>query len=422
MKYQEKEIKEGINLHLINTSKFKTNLIAVFLTTSLNKENVTKNALIPAILRRGTKNMPTQEEISKNLEDMYGASFNCGIDKKGDNQILKFYMESINDNFLPKENENMLKQTINKLFEIIFNPYLENGQFSKEYLNQEKNNLKQLIEGKIDNKAQYAMERCTEEMYKGKPYSLFKYGYTKDLEKITEKDLYTYYKALLQECKIDIFISGIIDEKIYETIENMEEIKKLEPRKTKIKDQNLETETQNKEKIVTESMDVAQGKLILGLNAPVKNEDMKYSVMIYNSILGGSANSKLFQNVREKASLAYAAGSKYLRTKNNIFISCGIEIKNYEKALKLIKEQIEEIKNGEFTKEDVEIAKKGIIDGIKTINDEQSSEIVYLFGQEFNTEKININEYIEKISEITKEDILKVAKNIEIDLIYFLKD
>ena len=114
MEYKVKEIKDGIKLHLINNDKFKTNLISVFLTTELNRENVTKNALIPAVLRRGSETMPTQEDISREMEEMYGASFNCGIDKRGDNQVLKFYMETVNDNFLPDNSENMLEKSINK--------------------------------------------------------------------------------------------------------------------------------------------------------------------------------------------------------------------------------------------------------------------------------------------------------------------
>lgn len=422
MEYEDKEIKEGIQLHLINTDKFKTNLISVFLTTKLNRENVTKNALIPAILRRGSKNMPSQEEISMNLEEMYGASFNAGIDKRGDNQILKFYFESINDNFLPSENENMLIKSISKIVEIVFNPYLEDGEFSKKYLEQEKNNLKQIIEAKIDNKAMYAMERCTEEMYKGEPYSLFKYGYIEDLEKINGKELYEYYKSLINECKIDIYVSGNLDEEMIDKISKMDEINNLDARKFEVSQEGLIPKTNNKGKIVKESMDVAQGKLILGLNVPLENENMKYAALIYNNILGGSANSKLFQNVREKASLAYAAGSKYLKIKNNIFISCGIEIKNYEKALKLVKEQIEDIKKGDFTDNDIITAQKGIIDGVKTIKDEQASEIVYQFAQELSNRKTSVKEYIEKVSNVKREDILKIANSVEIDLIYFLKD
>ena len=110
MKYKENELKQGIKIHTINTNKFKTNLLAVFLTTELNRKTVTKNALISMLLRRGSKNMSTQEEISKQMEEMYGASFDCGLDKTGDNQVLKFYIEVINDDFLPQNNDEMLKK------------------------------------------------------------------------------------------------------------------------------------------------------------------------------------------------------------------------------------------------------------------------------------------------------------------------
>ena len=164
MEYKQTEIKKGIKLHTIKTDKFKTNLIAIMLTTKLNRENVTKNALIPTVLKRGTKNLKTQEEINKKLEEMYGASLDCGLDKTGDNQVLKFYIETVNDEFLPQEAENMLKTSLEEIFEFVFNPYLENNCFKKEYVEQEKENLKQIIEGKIDNKARYALDRCIEEM------------------------------------------------------------------------------------------------------------------------------------------------------------------------------------------------------------------------------------------------------------------
>ena len=184
MKYNEKEIKEGIKIHLIKNDKFKTNLIAVFLTMPITRENVTKNALLSAVLRRGSKNMPTSTQISQELEEMYGASFDNGLDKTGDNHVLKFYLESINDKFLPQQGENMLKTSIEKLLEIVFNPLLENGKFKEEYVKQEKENIKRIIEGKPDNKARYAFDRCIGEMYKENPYGLYKYGYIEDLEKI----------------------------------------------------------------------------------------------------------------------------------------------------------------------------------------------------------------------------------------------
>ncbi len=423
MEYKEDELKEGIKLHVMDTDKFKTNLIAIFLTTKLDRNDVTKNALISAILRRGSKNMHSQEEISKELEEMYGASFDCGLDKTGDNQVLKFYIETINDNYLPKQGENILKKATEKLIEIVFNPYTENNGFKQEYVEQEKNNIKQRIEGKIDNKARYAIDRCIEEMYKDKPFGLYKFGYVEDLEKIDKNDLYNYYKELINSCKIDIFISGNSNEEVQNIIKENDNIQKLQPRKPKYQTpQNEEKELKEKENIITESMEVTQGKLILGLDVNINKEELKYNALIYNSILGGSANSKMFQNVREKAHLAYVASSSYLRHKNNIFINCGIEIANYEKALELIRKQLEDMKNGDFTNEDIENAKKGIIATIKTIDDEQDTQITYYFGQELTNTRVSVEEYIRKIQQVQKRDVIDIANKVSINTIYFLKD
>ena len=423
MEYKENEIKQGIKLHTINNNKFKTNLIAVFLTTDLNRENVTKNALISSVLRRGSKNMPSQEEISKQMESMYGADFDCGIDKTGDNQVLKFYIEVINDNFLPQKGEDMLKTAIQKLLEIVFNPYIEKDSFKQQYIEQEKNNIKQKIEGKIDNKAKYALDRCIEEMYPDSPFGLYKFGYIEDLEGVNGKDLYSYYKELINSCKIDIFVSGNIKEETGKIVEENENIQKLQGRNPKYKIPTIEKkENQKKENVVTESMEVTQGKLVLGLDVDMDEEERRYDTLIYNSILGGTANSKMFQNVREKAHLAYVASSSYLRYKNNIFINCGIEIANYEKALELIEEQIEDMKKGEFTQEDIENAKKGIIATIKTIDDEQDTEINYYFGQELTQSKVSLEEYKNKIDSVGKEDIIAIANKVRVNTVYFLKD
>ena len=423
MEYKENEIKQGIKLHTINNNKFKTNLIAVFLTTELNRENVTKNALISSVLRRGSKNMPSQEEISKQMESMYGADFDCGLDKTGDNQVLKFYIEVINDNFLPQKGEDMLKTAIQKLLEIVFNPYIEKDSFKQQYIEQEKNNIKQKIEGKIDNKAKYALDRCIEEMYPDSPFGLYKFGYIEDLEGVNGKDLYSYYKELINSCKIDIFVSGNIKEETEKIVEENENIQKLQERNPKYKIPTIEKkENKEKENIVTESMEVTQGKLVLGLDVDIDKEERRYDTLIYNSILGGTANSKMFQNVREKAHLAYVASSSYLRYKNNIFVNCGIEIANYEKALELIKEQIEDMKKGEFTQEDIENAKKGIIATIKTIDDEQDTEINYYFGQELTQSKVSLEEYRNKINNVGKEEIIAIANKVRVNTVYFLKD
>lgn len=421
MPFNTMQIENGIKFHKINTNKFKTNLLAVYLTTKLNRENITKNALILAILRRGTNNLKTQESINIKLEELYGAEFNCGIDKFGNNSVFKFYIESLNDEFTYKK-EKILKESLNTLFDIIFNPLTKNNMFSEEYFNSEKENLRQIIKSRKDNKGTYAYTRCIEEMYKNEPYGLYTYGYEEDLDKITNEELYKTYLNIIKTCKIDIFASGDfsngseIDNIIMENVKQIN----LEPREVSHLYIQNESKKANKEKVVKENMEVSQGKLVIGLDVTNANREEKPATSVYNAILGGGANSKLFQNVREKASLAYSAGSLYIKNKNNIIIKSGIEDKNYDKALGIIKQQIQDMKDGKFSEEDIENAKQLIIASFRAMQDEQDSAISYYFGKEMEQEKIDIPTYINQIADVTKKQIVDVANKITINTIYFL--
>lgn len=419
MSYNSKEIKKGITLHTIKTDKFKTNLLAIFLTFPIIKDESTKNTLIALMLKRGSKLYKTREDITNKLAEMYGASLDSGIEKSGDNHILKFYLESINEEYLPKK-EDLLKESVNLLFDVVFNPNIEDGKFNEEFLEQEKYSLEQIINSKIDNKAMYALNRCIEEMYENKPYGIYKYGYVEDLKNIDGHNLYEQYKNIISTCKIDIFVSGNngnVDNYIMEN--NM--IKELNEREPKYVTEG-KSSNENNEKYIEEKMDVKQGKLVIGTDIKNFGKDFRYSAQVYNAILGGSANSKLFQNVREKASLAYTVSSNYMKLKSNIFIRAGIEIENYEKALNIIKEQIEEMKQGEFSDEDIINAKRIITAGIKNIKEEQDIEISYYYGQELSNVKTSIPEYLKSIEEVSKQDIIDVANNININTIYFLRD
>ena len=429
MDYIKKEVKKGITLHQINTNKFKTNLIAIFLSTPLTRENVTYNAVLSSVLRRGTKNIQNQEELSKKMEEMYGAEYNCGVNKIGNDHVLKFYMETINDDFLPQEAENMLKTGIDMLCEIAFDPLVKNGGFDDEYVSQEKENVKQIIEAKKDNKAGYAAYRCLEEMYKNEPAGLYRFGYVEDMEKINSKNLYEYFLNLLKQCKIDIFVSGDLNNvDLIEIINNNENIKKLEPRDPVYIINKPEKRMQiEKEKYVEEKLDVTQGKLVIGYDVildeeELKCENLKYIGMVYNAILGGSANSKLFQNVREKASLPYTVNSGYAYYCGNIFINAGIDIGNFQKTVDIIKKQIENMEKGEFSEQDIKNVKNTMISNIKSIDDEQDTEIIYFLGQELSNIKNSLEQYIEKVQDVKKSEIVDFAKNVKINMIYFLKN
>ena len=252
---------------------------------------------------------------------------------------------------------------------------------------------------------------------------MYKFGYIEDLENINSANLYDYYKTLINECKIDIFVSGNINEMVKNKLEENLSIKNIQPRKAiyEISEKNEEKEDKQENEII-DKLQVNQGKLVIGLDIKNITEDEKYSVSVYNILLGGSANSKLFQNVREKASLAYTASSSYLRQKNNIIIRAGIEIDNFEKALNLIKEQLDDMKNSEFQEQEVENAKQLIISTVNGIPDSQDAEITYYFGQELAGKSTDIEQYVENIRKVQPKQINEVAKKIDINTIYFLRN
>ena len=240
------------------------------------------------------------------------------------------------------------------------------------------------------------------------------------LKEITAKNLYEYYKELIDTCKIDIFVSGANSD-IAKILENNDIIKALKERNPNYVKYGSRS-NENKEKIVEEKMDVAQGKLVIGMDLKLEDDKGKYAAQVYNTILGGSASSKLFQNVREKASLAYTVSSNYMKLKSNIFIRAGIEIDNYEKALEIIKKQLEDMKNGDFLDEDIALAKRTIIATINNIQEEQDIELSYYYGQELSDRTMTIEEYKNNIEQISREDINTVANSLNINTIYFLRN
>lgn len=392
----------------IETKKFKTNVYALYLTIPLTKENVTYNALIPTVLKRGCEKYNNQLEISKKLEEMYDATFGIGITKVGNNEVLKFYLESLNNNYLPN-NEDLSKTSIEMLLNIVMKPYLVNGKFDYDYVEQEKENLKKVIESRKDNKDTYATNRLLEEMFKEEPYGLYKFGNIDEIYNITSEKLYEKYEELIKNSEKYLYIVGDVENLNIESY-NIDEKEITISKEFPVK-------ISEKENIVKEQMDVTQGKLVIGLNTPNNKQEV---IALYNTILGKGANSKLFLNVREKEGLAYSAGSTYLKRNNAIIISTGIEVSKYNKAVEVIKNQLKDMEDGNITEKEMKDAKQFINAGLNLINESSENMIEYRFDKDLYNEEIDIEKYRKKIEEVKKEDIVKVAKQIKIDTIYFL--
>lgn len=417
LKNIRKKIDEGVHLNLINTDKFKSNLISVYIVRPLLRSEVTKNALLPMVLRRGTKNYKTFADIQKKLEDLFGANLSIDVTKKGERQVIRFTLEGPNDKYVSVNN--LIGEMIKILNEIINNPLLENGCFLNEYVNQEKENLKKKIESRINDKKTYSVDRCIEEMCKNERYSLYKHGYVEDLKDINSKILYEHYLTVMKTSPIEVCIVGDlnIDVVAKTFIENFD-IKRDKvisiPRESVIK----EIHTKN---LVREEMDVNQGKLTLGFRTNIPYEDRLYEpLLIMSNILGGGPNSKLFMNVREKESLAYYIYSRVLKYKSLLIISSGIESANYQKTLDIIKEQVDDMKLGKFSETEINQAKKSLITSIKSVKDSNFSLSDYYLSNILANDDRSIDEIIERLENVSKDEIVEAAKKLSLDTIYFL--
>jgi len=415
-------IKDGIKLHIIPNDIYKTNLIRIAFTIDADKDTVTDTAMLPLILKQGSMNYPTQEKINTRLEELYGAEFVANIDKKGDLQVISFEADCIKDKYIPTK-ESITKEVFDLIFDIVLNPLIEDGAFNNNYLDIEKEKLKKMINELVDDKDAYSYYNCIHEMFGDEGYGLYQMGIESEVEKIDSKSLYEYYQKFIDKAKIDIFVSGEVDSDAIKTYID-EKVKDLKPREFDATSliSTISAKNVDNPKEIFEKLDVTQGKLVMGCTIDSKQDNRNYVGLVYNSILGSGASSLLFQNVREKASLAYYAVSRFIDVKSLLFIRAGIEIKNYNKALNLIKEQMNKIIEGDFTQENIDDAKTTLYSNLRNVPEAQESSINYYFMQEFYIQKDSIESLMEKIEAVSKEEVIEFAKSVKLNVIYFLKD
>lgn len=408
----------GIALYLINTPKFKTNTINVFFHDKLDGSRATLNALLPAVLRRGTKTLPTLQDIALYLDELYGAVFDCGVVKKGERQIVQFYMEYVSDKYTG-QNIKLFENAFGLLYDLITAPAIKNGIFREDYTEQEKENLRRLIEGRINDKMQYAIERCFEEMCKNEPFGVYEYGRIEDLEQITPDILYKHYENFIGQLPVDIFLTGTFAQ--YEINHVIDRFKELKRDNIKIISGDVVYKKPDQVRNVTEKLDVNQSKLTLGYRTNTAANDRDYyALLVYNSILGGGIQSKLFQNVREKAGLAYYIFSRLEKFKGLMVVSCGIDGKNKEKTIDIIKSQIEEINSGNISDYELNSTIKYIENEIRSLKDNPLQMVDFYLSQVVSGSYDGFEDLIDKVKKITKNDVLRVGGKINLDMVYFL--
>lgn len=410
----------GIEFYRIPADKFKTFTFSVYFCDSLNKERVSYNALIPFVLRRGSKEYPTSKKITEKLQELYGASFYSDVSKKGEVQATFFSADAVNAKYANRI-DGLFSKLIDFIFGIITDPVLEKGVFKKDYVEQEKKTLIDLVESRKNDKGSYAVQRCFEEMCKGEAYSIFEAGTADDIKSIDEKSLYEYYTSVfLKRLPIKIFVTGEVSEEDFSYL--VSKFKEL-PR-----DQIMNISSAgeikpagNEVKNVTDKMNVIQGKLCLGFRTNISpQDDLYFPLTICNTIYGGGIHSKLFQYVREKASLAYYASSHMDKFKGVMIVTSGIDIANKEKAQKIMLEQLEEIKKGNISDFEFNSAMKTYVTAVNLLKDGQRSISDFFLGQTLLGLDYGLSQLLERLEKVTIEDVAKAAQKIQLDTVYFL--
>lgn len=415
---QTKKLCQGVDLRILPDEKFKTNILSLYFHIPLKRETVTKAAVLPAVLKRGSEKYPKLSDMARRLADMYSASMSAGIRPKGDGEVLYFTIEYIADAYI---GENLTGQALEFLQEFVFSPIVVDGGFLPEYVESEKNNLKQNILGLINDKKEYANVKCREAMFGNDGYGMFEAGYVEDLEEITPQNLYGFYQDVIKNAKVDIFMGGTVDESAKAQVEE-NFLKKLQPREADYIKTEIAISGREKPQEIVEEIDVVQSKLSMGLACGVEpNCQEYYALMLGSCIFGGSPFSKLFNNVREKLSLAYYAAARTDRLKSFMMISSGIETKNYQAAYDEIMVQLDKMKSGDFTETELIAAKKYLATGLNSMKDSLRAKEDYYLSQAIMGQQQSVEDLLDCIEKVTCDQIQDIMKKVKLDTVYFLK-
>ena len=403
------------NLHFIKTNKFKTISVDVNFYRAIKEDEITKRNLLKMILLDSNNNYKTERELIIESERLYDIKISSGISRIGKFSDLSFQTKFLNEKYTEAD---MNKESIIFFLSLIFDPYVKEGRFIN--IDKQKNRLYQEINSLKDNKIKYSMLKLMEKI-KDKPYSYNPYGQKEDLDDITGKELYDYYKKVISEDQIDIFVLG--DFSSNEMKEIFKEYFKVNTFKKENKNLIIPELVPRKRIVKYHDYDkVSQSQLVLlcSLNN-LTDFERKYTIKLYNEILGGSSSSVLFSRVREDKGYCYYINTGVKAYDNILLINSGVEKKNIEPAIKLIRRCLKDINNGKVSDELIESSRNTILSSIKASSDTPMGIINtalsrVLVGSDDMEERIN------NFSKITKEDIIKVSKKVSLHTILTLED
>ena len=406
------ELVKGVNLNIIPSKQFKTTRIFIsFIKNIESKKELAERALLANYLEMCSQNYPTQIDIARKLSQMYGASFGSSVDRRGNYQLINFSIDYIEGKYLVG-NEDLLSEVIEFLKEIIFNPLKvgENKNFDEETFTRQKNNTITYLKSIKEDKQAYATAKLRKLYFDNEIQQVPSFGESEDVEKLTISDLMDAYQKMLNTDRVEIMISGDVN-----TDEVVNKFSVLPFKARNISRVSMSYTQEIKQEIVTQIDEepLSQSKFDMAFRLPVVYRgDLHYAALVFNSLFGGSALSLLFTVVREKMSMAYYANSNFDPFRQLLVVQTGISYANKDKVQELILEQLERLKKGDFEDELLEQNKNNLISSYISRLDSQTSA---LFGI-----NVTIEEWLDNLQSVTKDDVMKVAKMVELQATYML--
>lgn len=412
-------IADGVFFNSIKDSRFKTMKISANIIVPLSKETASANALLCGVLLRSCKAYPDFTKLSKKLCSLYGANLNASVRKSGDRQILSLSATGLDDRYA-FAGESIAKELSMLLCSAIFEPNLNNNMFVESEVEQERRQLFDLIDSEYNDKRIYANGQLIKNMCANEVFGLKRYGTAEKIKEVTPSSLYDTWQNLLKTAIFEImYIGDSTPDKAVEVF--TEAFSKVERKPVELTNEIVRSADEIKH--VTEEMDLSQSKLVIGFRTDCAVPDKEVNATrLMCAILGGTANSKLFCNVREKQSLCYYCASRYDMQKGILSVDSGVEGENLEKAEKGILKEVADMKRGEITDFEIEATKMAVINSFNSSNDTVSGIESWYSSQLLNGEFKSIEELSEEINAITKEEIIKAAQKLTLDTVYVLKN
>ena len=410
---------DGVWFSDVRDSRFKTMKISANLIVPLSAENAAANALICGVLSRSCKAYPDFTALSKKLSFLYGAELNASVRKAGDNQVLTLSASGLDDRYT-LDGESLARELSLLLCGVIFEPNLQGDAFVPGEVEQERRQLLDLIDSECNDKRIYANAQLVSRMCAGEVFGMKRYGTAETIRAATPQSLYAAWRQLLKTAVFEIMYIGDsapdraveVFRQAFEGIDRAPVTAQTEVIRAAAQPQHF-----------TEEMDVVQSKLVMGFRAGTALPDREiYATMLMCAILGGTANSKLFCNVREKQSLCYYCGSRYDKMKGIVFIDSGVEGENIEKLEAGVLHEIEDMKNGVITDFEIEATKMAVINAYHTSDDTVSGIESWYAAQLFDDSWKSIEEMAALINGVTGEEIVAAANRLTLDTVYVLKN